>query len=212
MLVGHSQVETAGELNWFDRLGAQLETLSAKLIPQLRSEYLRVLTAKSGHAAYIIDKMPNNFLYVGQILTLFPNARLIHLKRSPLDVCRSIYFQHFPAGQYYANDLEDLGDYYQDYHSLMDHWRKCVPESIIELEYEQLVRQPEKQLRALLKRVQLGWEDQCLSPHRSAGAVVTASAAQIRQPINTHGIGRAAAYAEYFAPIANRIGLDQGVN
>ena len=207
MLVAHDQVATAGELPWFDFLSAQLDSIQPSLLPRLRAEYLEVLTAKSGNASLVIDKMPNNFMFIGQILTLFPNARLIHLRRHPLDVCRSIYFQHFPGGQYYANDMEDLGDYFWDYRRLMDHWRKLVPESIIELEYEQLVREPEKSLKALLGQLRLDWNENCLAPHKSGGAVITASAAQIRQPINTLGIGRAAAYADHFKPIAERIGL-----
>ena len=208
MLIALDQVATAGELSWFDLLAVQQASLEQHQLPQLRAEYLETLTARSGNACRIIDKMPNNFIHIGQILTLFPSARLIHIRRQPLDVCRSIYFQHFPVGQFYANDLEDLGDYFRDYRRLMSHWRKLAPASIIELEYEQLVLEPEKTLRTLLGRLELDWSEKCLAPHKSEGPVITASAAQIRQPINTHGIGRGTAYVEHFKSIAGRIGLD----
>jgi tetratricopeptide (TPR) repeat protein len=135
------------------------------------------------------DKLPNNFSHVGLIQAILPNATVIDARRHPMDACFSTFKQHFASGQAFSYDLGDLGRYYRSYLSLMDHWDEVLPGKVLHIQYEDLVRDPEPNIRALLAHCGLEFEPACLNQHETARAVRTPSAEQVRQPIYTSAVG-----------------------
>jgi tetratricopeptide (TPR) repeat protein len=138
---------------------------------------------------HFIDKMPNNFSHVGLIHSMLPDAIIIDVRRHPMDSCFSTYKQHFAEGQSFSYDLDDLGRYYRCYLSLMDHWDAVLPGKVLHLQYEHLVRDPETNIRRLLRHCGLDFEPGCLAFHETKRPVRTASAEQVRQPLYASGVG-----------------------
>jgi tetratricopeptide (TPR) repeat protein len=201
MLASHPEVGSAGEVSWMKRFARQHSeaVLDASELDPARQDYLAELGRKQPpRARYWIDKMPSNFLYLGLIASLFPQARVIHIQRDPLDTCRSNFFTFFADSNFFSNRLDDLALYFQLYQQLMGHWRQVRPLAIKEISYEALVTDTEKSMRSIVEFLDLPWHDRCLSPLNSGHTVMTASAAQVRQAVNTRGIGRAAAYEKHF--------------
>ncbi len=146
--------------------------------------------------------MPANFLSLGLIHAALPNARIIHLQRDPLDTCLSVYFQDFETSYRYANDLEDLVHYYQEYSRLMVHWRQVLPaDSMLEVPYEALVSDPESWSRKMLEFLGVRWDPRCLEFHRTQRTVITASKWQVRQRISTRSVGRWRHYEAHLGPL-----------
>ncbi len=164
----------------------------------------------AGGRAHLIDKTPVNFLYAGLIARGLPHARLIHVRRNPMDVCYAIYKTLFRMAYPFSYDLIDLGRYYLAYRELMAHWRTLLGERLIEIDYEQLVTQQEATTRELLARCGWPWEPACLDFHRNASPSLTASAAQVRQPIYRSSVGLWRRYAAELAPLATLL-RDHGV-
>jgi tetratricopeptide (TPR) repeat protein len=150
---------------------------------------------RSGRPRFI-DKMPNNFSHVGLIYAILPNATIIDVRRHPMDACFSTFKQYFAEGQSFSYDLEDLGRYYRCYLSLMDHWDAVLPGTVLHLHYEELVRDPETNIRRLLTHCGLEFEPACLAFHETKRPVRTASAEQVRQPLYSSGVG----YWKHFEP------------
>lgn len=150
---------------------------------------------RSGRPRFI-DKMPNNFSHVGLIHSMLPNAVIVDVRRHPMDSCFSTYKQHFAEGQSFSYDLDDLGRYYRCYLDLMDHWDRVLPGKVLHLGYEELVRDPETNIRRLLTHCGLDFEPACLAFHETKRPVRTASAEQVRQPLYASGVG----YWKHFEP------------
>ena len=149
ILASHPSVFGAGELTfWNSALSSyQVCALNAEasdgVLPGVAADYLRLLHRLSSGALRVVDKMPTNFAFLGLIHAALPNARIIHLQRSPPDTCLSIYFQHFEATVSYANDLQDLAHYYAEYLRVMRHWRSTLPGHVLlEVPYENLGGSP----------------------------------------------------------------------
>jgi tetratricopeptide (TPR) repeat protein len=207
MLCRHPMVSSAGELSWIQQLPVRHPAwpLPQEVLEKERRDYLRTLTVGQGKSKRIIDKMPMNFRHLGLIATLFPDARVIHMQRQPLQTCRSNYFAYFATGNFFTNDLVDLGTYYGEYLRIMQHWRSVRPLAMHELKYEDLVTRPKDCLTRLLEFLDLPWEDACLSHHEGDKTVMTASAWQVRQPVYKSSLDRAEPYGRYFAPTMARI-------
>lgn len=200
ILASHSQVHGAGELNDLrivieqvcEAQGGEfpeaLASLSEQSLSRIATSYSERLRAYAPEASRITDKMPHNFLYLGLIRLLLPNARIIHCQRNPMDNALSIFKELFKQGHGYAYNLEELGQYYRLYQDLMAHWRKLLPGGFYELRYEDLVTDQETQTRRLLEYCELPWEDACLDFHQIQRTVRTASLAQVRQPIHTNSV------------------------
>jgi hypothetical protein len=151
-----------------------------------------------------VDKLPLNFLYLGLIRKALPNARLVCLRRDPMDTCLSNYRQLFATNfkhYHYSYDLLDCGRYYLRFDGLMQHWRERMPGAVLEVHYEDLVAEPEQQSRRLLEFCGLNWEEQCLDFYRQGGSVATASASQVRQPIYSDAVDRWRRYGEALNPL-----------
>jgi tetratricopeptide (TPR) repeat protein len=205
ILAAHPLVFGAGELSYWNDVASGYAAWTpgeGDALRRLARGYLGVLEGLSSDARRVVDKMPGNFLYLGLIQRALPNARIIHLRRNPLDTCLSIYFQDFGSLHSYAHDLEDLAHYYRQYLRLMAHWRRVLPEeSIWEVSYEQLVQDAEGTSRLMVKHVGLEWDESCLQFHASSGPLSTFSKWQARQRINTGSVERWRKYQRFLAPI-----------
>lgn len=150
---------------------------------------------------HFIDKLPNNWLHVGLILTILPNARVIDARRDPLACCWSNYKQYFARGQAFSYDLADLGRYYRDYERMMAHWDAVLPGRVHRLQHEALVADPEPVIRAMLDYCGLPFDPACLAPHENARPVRTASAEQVRRPISAAGLDEWRRFEKWLGPL-----------
>ncbi len=199
ILSSHDEVFAAGELNVFalelvricqnSQGGGQiarddLVRVSTTIdYSQLAQNYIESTRPRTGQLPRFIDKMPNNFLYCGLIHLAMPKARIIHIMRNPMDSCYAMYKRLFKGAYPMSYDQEQLGRYYLAYRRLMDHWGKVMPESILEVRYEQLVADQETQTRRVLGYCGLDWQDSCLHFEKNEAPSTTASASQVREPI-----------------------------
>jgi hypothetical protein len=146
--------------------------------------------------------MPANFLLLGLIHAALPSARIIHMRRHPIDTCLSIYFQHFENSYSYANDLEDLSQAYGEYRRVMQHWRVTLPaQCVLDVPYEGLVKELEGWSRRMLDFIALPWDARCLDFHRTERPVITTSRWQVRQKINCSSVGRWRNYEQFVGPL-----------
>lgn len=186
ILASHTQVYGAGELvllgqsvksvNW-----ASMQ-LNADRLLDIRKSYFSGLEKIGASELYITDKMPTNFWWIGFIVSAFPDASIIHVKRDARATCWSNYKHYFSGkGHAYAYDLQDVTEYFKMYIDLMAFWHELFPGRIVDLEYESLTENQEDESRRLLKQAGLQWEDQCLEFHKTRRAVQTASAMQVRR-------------------------------
>jgi len=164
-----------------------------KLQPQqlqlMATHYLDSLAKLSKSSFVVSDKKPDNFKFIGMIKLMFPNARVIHCRRDPLETCLSLFKNHFSdRGPFYSYNQRELGQYYLGYQRLMNHWYAVLPGYVHDVSYEQLVEQPEVEIRKLLDICGLEFEPACLEFHESKRAVQTASAVQVRKPIYSKSI------------------------
>ncbi|HKP65401.1 MAG TPA: sulfotransferase, partial [Casimicrobiaceae bacterium] len=155
---------------------------------------------------FFIDKMPNNFMHVGLIRLVLPNAKIIDARRHPLACCLSGYKQHFARGQNFSYSLEDLGRYYRDYVGLMAHFDAVLPGRVHRVFYENMVEHTEREVRRLLDYCGLPFEDACLSFFDNERPVRTASSEQVRQPIYTSGVDQWRRYEAWLDPLKAALG------
>jgi hypothetical protein len=177
-------------------------------VNRLARRYLDQLDAVSKTAEHVTDKMPHNFFELGLIQLLFPAAQVIHCKRDSMDTCLSIYFQNFLGGHDYAKNLYHIGTHYHQYQRLMEHWRHYLSIPVLDVQYEDLVRDPEPVVRRMLEHCKLEWYEGCLEFHKVKRLVSTASYDQVRQPIYTRSIGRWRHYERHLDELKN--GLERG--
>lgn len=215
ILASHSQVEGAMELPDLGliarRLGGGYPEAAARLQPgaltALGEDYLAATRVhrKAGRA-FFIDKMPNNFLHVGLIQLILPQARIIDARRHPLGSGFSAFKQHFAQGQDFSYDLADIGRYYRDYVELMAHFDRVLPGRVHRVVYEDLVEDVEGQTRALLAHCGLPFEAACLRFYETRRAVRTVSSEQVRQPIYRDGLEQWRAYEPWLGPLKAALG------
>jgi hypothetical protein len=184
------------------RPGALSHAQKESALSDLAGAYLRLLDGLSADALRVVDKMPGNFLHLGLIHAALPHARIIHMRRHPIDTCLSIYFQHFETFHAYATDLEDLAHYYGEYLRLMKHWRASLPaDTILDVPYEGLVGDQEAWSRSMLEFIGLPWDPRCIEFHRTERTVITASKWQVRQKISGSSVNRWRNYEKFVAPL-----------
>jgi tetratricopeptide (TPR) repeat protein len=208
ILASHPRVFGAGELPFWKLASLkagpaelQSQTDSAALEPLAR-EYLGLLEGLAPDAARVVDKMPGNFAHLAMIHAALPEARIIHMRRNPMDTCLSIYFQNFHVAHSYAHDLEDLAHYYAEYRQLMGHWRSILPAyAILDVPYEALVADQEAWSRKMIEFVGLPWDAACMDFHRTHRRVSTFSKWQVRQKISSTSVERWRNYAPFIGPL-----------
>jgi len=214
ILATHSDVYGAGELdhisNLVKRICASRDNInypecvtqfSHKDISNMAEEYLGLVGKDDTPEKFITDKMPHNFLYVGLIKVLFPNAKIIHTVRDPIDNCLSIYKTGFYDGHAYADNLKDLGDYYNHYREIMAYWNKLLPGDIFEVKYEHVVDDQSGQTRRMLEYLELPWEEACLSFYKTKRRVHTASATQVTRGIYRDSLKLWKCYEKQLQPL-----------
>jgi tetratricopeptide (TPR) repeat protein len=182
--------------------------LSPEALLRLGDAYIERVWKLAPQATHITDKMMSNFVHVGMIRVMFPNAKIIHAMRDPMDSCFSCYATLFAKSNLeFAYDLGSLGRYYCRYIELMKHWQQVLPAgSILELRYEDMVADTERQARRLLDYLELPWDPQCLNFHESKRVVKTASAAQVRRPIYKSSVARWKHYESQLGPLLELVG------
>jgi len=186
-----------------------VRTLSPEALTRAARHYvdrLRALSPEAAQADFLTDKMPHNFQHIGLIARLFPKARIVHCVRDPRDTCLSIYFQQFAPSHAYSARLEDLGCYYRLYRLLMAHWEREAPLPIHRVVYEDLIAEPEAQVRRLLEFVGLPWDDRCLEFHKARRFVATASYDQVRQKLYSRSVARWRHYEHHLQPLFDALG------
>ena len=203
LLGQHPGVTAGGELYLLPSMVASelapfpesLATKPAAEIEQLAQRYLESLATLFPGAQRVTDKRPDNFLYIGLIKSMFPDAKIIHTTRDALDNCLAIYFLDLDPGMSYATDLMDIGHYYRSYRRLMSHWRELYGADIIELNYDAYVREPASVAEPVFGALGLDWDPKFLDHSRAQAAVRTASVWQVREPLYQSSSGRSRNYA-----------------
>lgn len=151
---------------------------------------------------HFTDKMPGNFIRLGEISCILPNAKIIHCRRDPIDTCLSNYKQMFARGQYWSYDLENLADQYHHYENIMEHWRKVLPPGqMLEIDYEETVGDLETQARRMIEFIGLPWNDKCLAPHKQKRTVLTASKTQVIKPVYKSSVKAWKRYEKELQPL-----------
>jgi hypothetical protein len=175
----------------------------------LAEAYLRALARHSADALRIVDKAPVNSDYLGVIHSVFPNARMVYMRRDPIDTCLSVYFQQLPPSMEFTMDLSDLAHYYREHQRLMAHWRTVLPPgSILDVPYEELIADQEGWSRKILDFLGLDWDERCLAFHETERPVVTASYWQVRQKIYKDSVERWRNYEQFLGPLRALRNLD----
>ena len=225
ILASHPDIHAAGELNHIEQLVAALSSQAERQLayPQmlkdissddircLADSQLQLIDNLAGNEALrVTDKMPLNFLHLGLIALLFPNAHIIHCRRNPLDTCLSCYFQNFSGNHAYAGDLENLGHFYRQYERLMLHWYSVLPVLIHTVDYEKLIDEPESTSRQLLAYLGLDWDEACLQFHHTPRQVQTASLVQVRRPLYRSSVERWREYDKHLSPLKAALANEDG--
>jgi tetratricopeptide (TPR) repeat protein len=205
ILAAHPLVHGGGELDLMGRAwSATLQQLSARpeqypeCLDRLTVEhadavaqtYLQPLSALNPGAARITDKLPLNFLHLGLIALLLPGAKVIDCLRDPRDTSLSCFMAMFESGNEFKFDLNQIAHFYCQYRRLMTHWKEVLDIPILEISYEELVTDTEKQTRRILDFIGLAWDERCLRFHESKRPVTTSSVQQVRRPLYRSSIGR----------------------
>lgn len=223
ILASHSQVEGTAELADMmamarkiagkkrrqdeSRYPEALVDMSADELRQMGQAYLNsTRVQRVTDAPFFIDKMPNNFTHIGLIHLILPNARIIDARRHPMDCCFSGFKQLFASGQGFTYGQQRIGHYYRDYVELMNHWDEVLPGRVLRVQYEEMVADTENQVRRMLDYCGLPFEKACLNFHDNTRTVRTASSEQVRQPINTGGLGRWQPFDEWLGPLKETLG------
>ncbi|MBC7985576.1 MAG: sulfotransferase [Sphingomonadaceae bacterium] len=215
ILSAHSQVTGGGELPLISRLvrnGPQpypdaVGAAPPETIADLRAAYLEGLRALHPEGR-VTDKRPDNFLHIGMIQRMFPEARIVNTVREPIDNCLSVWFLHLNPSVAYAHELATIAHWLGQYRRLMAHWRALYPDAILDMDYDALVTDPKPQIERLLDFCGLPWEDGVLAFHEAGGTVRTASAWQVRQPLYARSSGRWRNYERHLDGL--RAALDAG--
>lgn len=217
ILGAHPDIYPAGELRHISSLvenkdqvtrqGGHAETQD---LAAMAAQYLAKVTPLAEGRSHIVDKMPANFIHLGWIHAMFPNARIIHCRRDPVDTCLSCYSKLFGAEQSFTYDLAELGQFYLGYRDLMAHWRDVLPANrFIEVDYEAVVANCETEARRLIDSIGVPWDEACLAFHQSSRPVRTASVNQVREPLYTSSVGRWRPYAKHLMPLLDALGMDE---
>ena len=221
ILASHHDVFGAGEIkdlaNVYQTLAPSTETsiesgfpealrnLGAEDFARIGETYIESIRKYADASAFITNKMPHNFIYVGFIRLILPEARIIHCTRNPLDNCLSLFKTDFVQGHPYSYDLRALGQYYRLYQELMAHWNQVLPGFIYEQNYESLVQDQEAQTRQLLEYCGLDWDPACLEFHQTRRRVNTASNLQVKRPIYRDSVDLWKRYEDSLQPLVSEL-------
>jgi tetratricopeptide (TPR) repeat protein len=215
IISSHQKVYGAGELEFISRYSVnemkkhyslENQTFSHSSFYSIREGYLESLKKLNLTENIVTDKMPLNFRFIGFILSAFPEAKIVHLKRDARATCWSIYKYYFKSdGNGYAHNLEDLASYFSLYTDLMKYWHKLFPNQIYDISYEQLTTNQESETQKLLEYCDLDWDENCLNFHDNRRAVKTTSALQVRQKMYQGSSEAWKKYEFFIQPLVNNL-------
>lgn len=184
-----------------------LAELPPESFAELGAQYLeRTRVQRKAGRPFFIDKMPNNFLHLGLIHLMLPNAKIVDARRHPMACCFSGFKQHFARGQNFSYGLDDLGRYYRDYVELMAHFDAVLPGRVHRVIHERMVEDTESEIRRLLDHCGLPFEERCLRFFENDRPVRTASSEQVRRPINRDGLDQWRPYEAWLGPLKDALG------
>ena len=214
IISSHQDVYGAGELPFLEKLikkyilkddifiSENISNINVNYLESIQNEYVKKVEELEYNEKFLIDKAPLNFRWIGFIKILFPNSKIIHCKRDPMDTCFSNYKNSFSQNSLgFSYNLDDLGKYYNSYKNLMAFWNNIFSDQIYNLNYENLVINQKYETENLLKFCNLRWDDKCLIPHKNKKRVATASLEQIRKPIYQTSLKKWENYSEYLSSL-----------
>ena len=213
IISSHSKVDGTQELPNIIKIAAELNSNNQNNYPEVLKElddsklsnlgkvYISETAWARDTAPFFIDKMPNNFIHIGLIKTILPNAKIIDTRRDPMDTCFSCFKQFFARGQLFTYSLEDLGNYYTDYIRAMNHWHNVYGKYIYTVHYDNVINETEETIRELIDYCELPFEKECLEFYNSSRPVKTPSAEQVRQPIYKSGLNYWKNYEKHLLPL-----------
>jgi len=213
IISSHSKVDGTQELPNIIKIAAELNSNNQNNYPEVLKEldnsklsnlgkdYISETAWARDSAPFFIDKMPNNFIHIGLIKTILPNAKIIDTRRDPMDTCFSCFKQFFARGQLFTYCLEDLGNYYTDYIRAMNHWHNVYGKDIYTIHYDNVINKTEETIRELIDYCELPFEKECLEFYNSSRPVKTPSAEQVRQPIYKSGLNYWKNYEKHLLPL-----------
>jgi tetratricopeptide (TPR) repeat protein len=219
IIASHPDVHGAGEI--FDLLDIggsrprpdetpfpeNMLSATPQLFADMGRRYAEGLQARNPAAKKITDKMPINFLHIGLIHLILPQAKIVHVSRHPLDTCISCFTRLFAHNQDCTYDLYELGRFYRSYSDTIKHWRKVLPKNAFyDVRYEDLVADTETQSRKLIEYCGLDWNDACMEPHKHERSIKTASVTQVRQPVYKTSVARWKKYEKFLGPLIEGLG------
>ena len=186
-----------------------LERMKKSEFKEMGSAYIKnTLDQRVTDKPYFIDKMPNNFIHIGLIHLILPNAKVIDARRNPMDCCFSCYKQLFGSGQGFTYSQNRIGNYYLDYLKIMEHWDKVLPNKVHRVVYENMVENTEEEIKKLLEYCQLDFEENCLSFYKTKRTVRTPSSEQVRQPIYKKGVGQWEYFSTWLDPLKETLRME----
>lgn len=223
ILAAHSLIERTGELHDLnlivERLQGQAQRRAAPPFPELLAtfsperfqaigqEYLASTRPKRKTGKpFFVDKHPQNFVNAGLISLILPKAKIVDARRHPLDCCFSIFRNYFPSAPPWSHDLEEIGRFYAAYVELMAHWDEVLPGRVHRVIYEELVAEPEREVRRLLDYLAVPFEEECLRFYEKEQAIATTSVEQARRPIYAVGIGNSRKFDPWLGPLKRSLG------
>lgn len=211
ILACHPDLFGAGERSLIPRISRAnpVEDWTQQSIEAASNEYVDAITSFAPDGATrITDKNPGNYMHLGFINAILPGARIIHCKRDPLDTCLSCFTQDFAYRHSYSLDLGWCGRAYKAYERMAAHFESVIQNPVHTVQYEDLVRDQERVTRELVDFVGLPWNDACLKPEDSKRATITASSSQVKEPMYTSSVGRAARFADHLDPLKKALGIE----
>tara|TARA_B110001452_G_scaffold49052_1_gene37451 strand:+ start:273 stop:1814 length:1542 start_codon:yes stop_codon:yes gene_type:complete len=212
IITSHHQVFGGGELPYMNQIvdekflndSTNIDGLQ-KIYDDAQNDYISKISFQNNNLLNFTDKSPLNFRWIGFILNMLPNSKIIHCKRNSLDVCWSNYKNQFEGGLYFTNSLVDISKFYQLYTDLMEFWEKKFKQQIYNLNYEELIKDPEKTIRDIINFCELEWDDNCLKHHKNKRPIKTVSFNQARKPIYNNKIKNTSLYDEYLLELKNSL-------
>lgn len=219
VLSSHSMVESGGETQLLQMvlrrqsgidskvdMSPEIVEAAARVAPEsIATAYVEAMSHRLGDKPFFVEKLPENVLYLGFIARSWPDSRIIHMRRHPMDACFATYKQSYFR---FAYSLDDLADYYLAYDRLSRHWRETLGDRMVEVEYENLVSEPERETRRMLDLLGLPFEEACLEFDRNAAPIATASSVQVREKMHRRSIGKWKKFERHLQSLHDR--LEQG--
>ncbi len=218
IISSHPAARGSGELPFWNDVGRKYpdlvrnRRLAEPLRKKLADSYLRTLENQAEGALRVVDKSTFNTDYLGLIHSVFPQARIVYLRRDPIDICLSCYFHQFSTAHNFTMDLADLAHYYREHRRLIAHWMRVLPPgTLLEVPYAELVAHQEEWTRRILEFIGLEWDERCLQFHTTERPVLTASFWQVRQKIYNSSVGRWRGYEKFLGPLLALREMDHGL-